>query len=181
MASGFDIDFLTHGTGGANTAKNTFNKPRLQPRSVGGSQINLRNRRRGAHDGQAPTSKQSQEREYYKFYLDSAQKAIEMMRKQHKSATNVRPNDQGFHSSPGLPEVKDNTPMSRGTSNAKSNQFMNNSKSPDEDVYHVQHKKGRILEPLFQKRSTTSPNGFTFQRTGDSNLELHQMHQSSHL
>ena len=33
----------------------------------------------------------SQEREqYYKFYLDSAQRAIEMMRKQHKSVAEIK-------------------------------------------------------------------------------------------
>lgn len=37
---------------------------------------------------------QNQEKEqYYKFYLDSAQKAIEMMRKQHKSASIMRLKD----------------------------------------------------------------------------------------
>jgi len=43
---------------------------------------------------------QSQDREqYYKFYLDSAQRAIEMMRKQHKSTSfmpapsQITPND----------------------------------------------------------------------------------------
>lgn len=30
--------------------------------------------------------------QYYKFYLDSAQRAIEMMRKQHKSASLMRLN-----------------------------------------------------------------------------------------
>ena len=64
MASGFDMDFLAHGTGGGASAKNgVMNKPaaaRMQPRSVGGSQINLRNRhKRGVNDGKAPTQKQS--------------------------------------------------------------------------------------------------------------------------
>ena len=46
-------------------------------------------RKRSNYGGKNDTAKQhSQEREqYYKFYLDSAQKAIEMMRKQHKSAS----------------------------------------------------------------------------------------------
>lgn len=47
------------------------------------------NRKRANYGGKLDSGKQySQEREqYYKFYLDSAQKAIEMMRKQHKSAS----------------------------------------------------------------------------------------------
>lgn len=46
-------------------------------------------KKRGTYGGKGESTKQhSQEREqYYKFYLDSAQKAIEMMRKQHKSAS----------------------------------------------------------------------------------------------
>ena len=47
------------------------------------------NAKRRTYGGKNDYGKQhSQEREqYYKFYLDSAQKAIEMMRKQHKSAS----------------------------------------------------------------------------------------------
>ena len=47
------------------------------------------NKKRSNYGGKLDANKQySQEREqYYKFYLDSAQKAIEMMRKQHKSAS----------------------------------------------------------------------------------------------
>ena len=34
-------------------------------------------------------SKQQKKAEYYKFYLDNAQKAIDMMIQQHKSASNL--------------------------------------------------------------------------------------------
>jgi hypothetical protein len=43
----------------------------------------------------------SEKDQYYKFYLDSAQRAIEMMRKQHKAASLVRMNnDNDFPEAP---------------------------------------------------------------------------------
>ena len=71
-----------------------------------------------------------------------------MMRKQHKSATNVR-QEQGFYSSPGLPEVaKESTPMSRANQ-SNGNMSMNLKQSPTEKEGVYQNKKGRVLEPLF--------------------------------
>lgn len=129
-------DLLNLGTiGASSSAKNArFGGDRannaMGPASQGGA---LRNRRQphntlaGVKDRQGG---HSQEREqYYKFYLDSAQKAIEMMRKQHKSASIMRANVHsrfegpvksecdptvGSPSASGLPEVniQGNTPIS---------------------------------------------------------------------
>ena len=53
---------------------------------------------------------QKEEREqYYKFYLDSAQRAIEMMRKQHKSASLMRVNEDGMDEEPQV--MADNQQM----------------------------------------------------------------------
>ena len=131
-------DLLNLGTMGAsNSTKNgRFGSERtnnvMPSASQGGA---LRNRRQQplntlAAGGKDRQGGQSQEREqYYKFYLDSAQKAIEMMRKQHKSASIMRANVHnrfdgpvrsegeptvGSPSASGLPEVniQGNTPIS---------------------------------------------------------------------
>mmetsp|Transcript_31178 Transcript_31178/g.47723 ORF Transcript_31178/g.47723 Transcript_31178/m.47723 type:complete len:81 (-) Transcript_31178:1201-1443(-) len=56
----------------------------LNPR---GAASNERKRAQFGSKGEGPpSSANGQEKDqYYKFYLDSAQKAIEMMRRQHKS------------------------------------------------------------------------------------------------
>lgn len=68
----------------------------MKTRTAGGD----RNERRGmpksnknqnaGRRGDGIQTQNSDKEQYYKFYLDSAQKAIEMMRKQHKSASLMR-------------------------------------------------------------------------------------------
>ena len=88
-------DLLNLGNMGAsNSAKNgRLDKSNTGPSS--GQGVIPRNRRTQMNTLVSGKDRQghSQEREqYYKFYLDSAQKAIEMMRKQHKSASIMRVN-----------------------------------------------------------------------------------------
>ena len=68
-----------------NVSKTQYDRTSLNNKTFDGG-VNTKRKTYGA---KADHGKQhSQEREqYYKFYLDSAQKAIEMMRKQHKSAS----------------------------------------------------------------------------------------------
>ena len=95
-------DLLNLGTMGAsNSAKHgRFGSERANNAAPSGSSGGaVRNRRQQPLNtlasGKDRQGGQSQEREqYYKFYLDSAQKAIEMMRKQHKSASIMRANVQ---------------------------------------------------------------------------------------
>ena len=136
-------DLLNLGTMGAsNSTKNgRFANDRVNNVMSSNSQgAALRNRRQPLNTLAGPKDRSaghSQEREqYYKFYLDSAQKAIEMMRKQHKSASIMRANVHsrfdgpvrsegdptvGSPSASGLPEVniQGNTPISPINASAK--------------------------------------------------------------
>lgn len=67
-------------------ARTQYDKGGFQNKTLNEGVISSTKRR--ATGGKDGNKQHSQEREqYYKFYLDSAQKAIEMMRKQHKSAS----------------------------------------------------------------------------------------------
>lgn len=86
--------FFLPGMKGGNRADGKGSSTNFQSRTINEGMNERATRRRVNYGGKLDTGKQfSQEREqYYKFYLDSAQKAIEMMRKQHKSASIMKMN-----------------------------------------------------------------------------------------
>lgn len=82
------------GTAKNNGSQEFFLPGMKEPKAVKDYKKNVRGLNQGGMGSQnkdLSNSMNVQEKEqYYRFYLDSAQKAIEMMRKQHKSASLMR-------------------------------------------------------------------------------------------